>query len=76
MAPPGHKNHLHSFLMGSPHRGPITIGDAELRIEQSAVDIDGQQADGSSHQEILAVRRERPADLVPRHEPDELATRK
>ena len=57
--------------MGSPHGRPIVFGDAELGIEQGAVDVDGQQADGSGHQEILAVDRASSADSPPGHSRDQ-----
>jgi hypothetical protein len=46
VATAGGDDNFNSHGMSSPDGGEILIGDTELRIQQSAVDIKGEEPDG------------------------------
>ena len=49
MPPSGYQDDLYAFLVGTAQGGQISPGDLKLGIEQGAVNVGGQQADGKCH---------------------------
>jgi len=45
----GDENHFDSALLCPPKRIDVGFRDMELRVEQGAVDIDGEKANGKGH---------------------------
>ena len=49
MAASSNQRDFHPMFVGSAKRLQISIRNMKLRVEQSAIDVDGKQANGKSH---------------------------
>lgn len=49
MPPACHQNDLYAFVVSTAQSGHIGVGNLKLWIEQGAVNVDGQKANGKRH---------------------------